>query len=88
MSGGMAAAVDAPTPYDVHLKTRCDAWRAKFPDRAAAVRILVARFLGAPLAAKLDRAWVHEYLEGPENDVLRAVLGWPDEAHWTPETGG
>lgn len=31
---------------------RCDAWRQKYPERAAALRVLVARLLGAPLGAK------------------------------------
>lgn len=58
---------------------KCEAWRSKFPDRAAALRLIVARLLGAPLLTKLDRGWVHAMLTPTENEVLVTVYDLKDD---------
>ena len=72
------------TPYTVYLAKRCDEWRARYPDRAARLRPVVARLLGAPRLHRLDAAWVGVMLSPVENEILAALLGWPTSEEWKP----
>ena len=74
------------TPYEAYLAKRCQDWREKFPDRAARLRPIVARLLGAPRLHRLDASWVGVMLSPVENEVIAAMQGWPDESSWQPGT--
>ena len=80
----MTAPVLGPTPYQVYLAKRCDEWRARYPDRAARLRPIVARLLGAPRLHRLDAVWVGVMLSPVENEVIAAMLSWPTAEEWKP----
>lgn len=67
----MTAVAHEPTA----LETRCAKWREKYPQRAAALRLVVARLLGHPVGSpRVSAATLAAMCEPTEHAILAAVL--------------
>lgn len=66
--------------YREHLAAKCGEWRVRYPDRAAELRSIVRRWLGIGLG--MNGKLAEMVTETTENEVIRAMQGWPSEASW------
>lgn len=75
--------MDTYHEFQARLTANCAAWRAKHPDRAAALRQIVIRLSGAPMRTKLSPESVGEMVAPLEERLIAAFKGWPaTEADW------
>lgn len=75
--------MDTYHDFQARLTARCEAWRTKYPTRAAALRTIAIRLSGAPMRVKMTPESVGLMVAPLEEKIIASIFGWPQsEADW------